>query len=157
MGPSNDKSAVWYEKGLPFKCTGCGKCCTGVSGCVWVNEEEVKSICEHLDVPFEDFCRDYLDIVDGRWSLKEIKITKDCYDCIFLNEKKCMIYSVRPVQCRTYPWWPMNLESEQRWQETAKECEGINPSAPVVPFEKIQESLQKLCEARNQDIKRGIP
>ena len=31
----------WYKEGLRFKCTECGKCCTGAPGYVWVNKEEV--------------------------------------------------------------------------------------------------------------------
>ena len=37
------------------------------------------------------------------------------YDCVFLKEdpergrKTCSIYPVRPLQCRTWPFWPENL------------------------------------------------
>jgi len=150
-----DEISPWYRGGLPFKCTGCGKCCTGASGYVWVNEEEIKKICQHLQVPFQEFCRDYLSLVEGQWTLREMKITEDRYDCIFLDGKRCMIYSIRPVQCQTFPWWPSNLQSEQRWQETANECEGIHSQAPMVPFEQIQESLKNLQQAR-KSFYRGI-
>ncbi len=37
--------------------------------------------------------------------------------CIFLDRSsnKCGIYDVRPVQCRTYPFWPSLLESPDDW------------------------------------------
>ena len=37
----------WYEDGLNFNCTGCGKCCK-VDGDVWLAPEEVDSIMSHL-------------------------------------------------------------------------------------------------------------
>ena len=40
-------SLPWYEDGLQFDCTGCGKCCK-VDGDVWLAPEEVSSIMLHL-------------------------------------------------------------------------------------------------------------
>lgn len=40
-------SLPWYEDGLNFNCTGCGKCCK-VDGDVWLAPEEVGSIMSHL-------------------------------------------------------------------------------------------------------------
>ena len=28
---------TWYHLGLRFQCTGCGDCCTGAPGYVWIN------------------------------------------------------------------------------------------------------------------------
>ena len=36
----------WYQDGLQFSCTGCGNCCTGPAGYVWVSEEEIVRIAE---------------------------------------------------------------------------------------------------------------
>jgi Fe-S-cluster containining protein len=128
----------WYKEGLPFECTGCGQCCTGSPGYIWVSEEEIQNIAEHLNLTVKEFSRLYLRWVKGRLSLLEMPKS---YDCIFLKDKKCQIYLVRPTQCRTYPWWPQNLTSEKEWQEAASFCEGIRKSAPVVPFETIEEQL----------------
>jgi len=37
--------------------------------------------------------------------------------CIFLNNdtNACQIYEARPVQCRTYPFWPQILQNPQLW------------------------------------------
>ena len=40
-------SIQWYDEGLNFNCTGCGKCCM-VDGDVWLAPEEVKQIMMHL-------------------------------------------------------------------------------------------------------------
>jgi hypothetical protein len=38
----------WYKDGLRFKCTGCGDCCTGAPGFVWVNNEEIAAIAAEI-------------------------------------------------------------------------------------------------------------
>lgn len=129
----------WYANGLNFKCTECGQCCTGAPGYTWVNEEEIVTIAQHLKLSIDEFSRKYLRIVDGRIALLE----RANYDCIFLKDKKCQIYSVRPKQCRTFPWWKQNLQSEEDWQNAAKICEGINPNAPLVQFNVIQKNLEE--------------
>ena len=40
--------------------------------------------------------------------------------CTFLNPiGQCSIYDVRPIQCRTYPFWPSILKNKQTWEEEA--------------------------------------
>jgi Fe-S-cluster containining protein len=129
-------STPWYSQGLRFECTGCGKCCTGSPGYIWVNQEEIDQMSEFLQLSVADFCRRYLRHVKGRYSLLEMPRS---YDCIFLKDRKCQIYAVRPTQCRTFPWWTKNLKSEQDWKEAARFCEGIQASAPVVPQETIEQ------------------
>jgi Fe-S-cluster containining protein len=40
--------------------------------------------------------------------------------------RKCAIYSVRPSQCRSWPFWPENLSSPEAWNKAARKCPGIN-------------------------------
>lgn len=128
----------WYKDGLRFNCTGCGQCCTGAPGYVWVSDDEIAAIAKHLKLSTDKFSRQYIRFVKGRYSLIEDFRT---FDCIFLKDKKCQIYQVRPKQCRTYPWWPDHLQSEEAWLEESKWCEGINCQAPVVPLTTIEEQL----------------
>lgn len=128
----------WYAEGLRFKCTECGQCCTGAPGYTWVSEDEIVAIAEHLGLSLDDFGKKYLRLVNGRYALLE---KPSSYDCIFLKDKKCEIYQLRPKQCRTFPWWASNLSSPEEWQEAAQYCEGISVDAPIVPFDVIQEQL----------------
>lgn len=133
------QDAPWYAKGLYFKCTECGQCCTGAPGYVWVTEEEIQRIASHLKLSTQEFSKRYVRRVNGQSALVEHSKT---YDCVFLKNKKCQIYPVRPTQCRTFPWWPHNLKSEKDWIEAASSCEGINyPGAPLVPYETIKQQL----------------
>ena len=93
----------WYQEGLRFQCTECGKCCTGAPGYVWVNEQEMEEMAAFLHISLKEFMMKYVRRVGHRYSLTESKKT---FDCVFLKEKKCQVYGARPVQCRTYPWWP---------------------------------------------------
>ncbi len=131
----------WYQHGLRFSCTECGKCCTGSPGYVWVNHDEIDAMADYLKIPVDKFKRTYLRQKNGRYSLVELGSRN--YDCIFLKDKTCSIYPVRPTQCRTYPWWQRNLNSKESWEEAAKTCEGINNDAPIVPLETIETELKK--------------
>jgi Fe-S-cluster containining protein len=129
----------WYQEGLRFSCTQCGKCCTGSPGFVWVNEEEISEMAQFLKISPEEFIARYTRLIGNRLSLLEHRKN---YDCVFLqNKKECRVYGARPKQCRTFPWWKDNLTSPQEWQETAKRCEGIHQDAPLISVEEIQKNL----------------
>ncbi|KAH9103139.1 hypothetical protein LEN26_014649 [Aphanomyces euteiches] len=109
---------------VAFRCTGCGKCCTGKGGKVRVNAREVAAIADYLAISTEDCRRKYVGPVefDGMDTLRQ---SADDSQCIFLDGKKCTIYPVRPTQCQTYPFWPQHLISKYDWSLVAKECEGV--------------------------------
>lgn len=129
-------SFPWYKNGLYFTCTGCGKCCTGSPGYVWITQEESLAIANYLGLPLEEFLKKYTRSIFGRLSLREDQIN---YDCVFLKDNKCQIYEVRPKQCRTFPWWKENLSSEKAWKNLRSYCEGVDHTeAPLVPFDTIE-------------------
>lgn len=45
--------------------------------------------------------------------------------CMFLTEKGCSIYPVRPIQCRSFPFWPENISNVDNWENLKKMCPGI--------------------------------
>ncbi len=110
----------WYRGGLHFECTQCGRCCTGAPGYVWVGEDEVRALASHLGLELDAFGRKYLRKVGRRYSLVE----KPNFDCVFYDHG-CTVYAARPAQCRTYPFWPENLQSESAWNEVGAECPGV--------------------------------
>ena len=132
-------SEPWYKDGLNFKCTGCGQCCTGAPGYVWVTEEEIAAIAKSLNMSIPQFKKTHTHQIDGRTSLVE---DPKNYDCVFLKERKCQIYNLRPKQCRTFPWWQENVENRAAWKETAARCEGVNhPDSVLVPLGEIKKNL----------------
>lgn len=129
----------WYHEGLQFECTGCGQCCTGAPGYVWLTEEEAIAMTEYLGISIEDFAEQYLKQVDDRLSLRDLLPN---YDCVFLKDNKCQVYPVRPKQCRTFPFWAQNLTSPEAWAEASLRCEGIRLGGPLKSLSLIESQLQ---------------
>ncbi|MCA9231392.1 MAG: YkgJ family cysteine cluster protein [Planctomycetales bacterium] len=122
MAETSNESSPWYQDGLRFKCTGCGDCCTGAPGYVWVNQEEIEAMAARLEVAVEQFEAQYVRYVGIRRSLIEYSNG----DCVFFDNRsrKCQVYEQRPRQCRTWPFWKSNLSSPETWQETCRVCPG---------------------------------
>jgi Fe-S-cluster containining protein len=124
----------WYRYGLKFACTGCGDCCTGAPGYVWVNVSEIEALASAVGIPVEEFQRRYVRQVGIRRSLIEFANG----DCVFFDNasRKCRVYDARPRQCRTWPFWASNLATPEAWEEIAERCPGCNRGRRV-PLGKI--------------------
>ena len=116
-------SEPWYKDGLRFKCTGCGDCCTGAPGFVWVNKEEIAALAAAVGLNVDEFEQRYVREIGVRKSLNELD---DSYDCVFLDAttRKCTVYNARPRQCRTWPFWDSNVKSPEAWAATCEACPG---------------------------------
>ena len=134
------QKAPWYVAGLAFQCQGCGCCCAGPGvGYVWATEDEIAAIAQYLNITPRQMHKRYVHRVRGRHSLREDKRTRDC---VFLSPdqgqgRRCAIYPVRPMQCRTWPFWPSNLRSPDVWAQAGIKCKGINRGR-LVPFDRIE-------------------
>ena len=100
---SAKKKTPWYVAGLHFECQWCGGCCSGpAEGYIWVTRPEMKLVADSLEISVGQLKSDYLKRVGLRMTIIEHDLTKDC---IFLRKvdgaRKCMIYTVRPAQCRS--------------------------------------------------------
>jgi uncharacterized protein len=130
----------WYISGLAFECIGCGRCCAEPEeGYVWLTDKEVAAIAEFLKITETEMRESYVRRVNERLSLREKKPSRDC---VFLEgddlgQRKCKIYSVRPLQCRTWPYWPQNLSRPESWAAAGQRCPGIN-RGKVVTFNEIE-------------------
>ncbi len=91
-------SDPWFHDGLKFTCTGCGDCCTGEPGYVWVNKAEIAALAGALGVDVAEFERRYVRKVGIRKSL----IEWGNGDCIFFHRRKPHLPGVR----RTAPSVP---------------------------------------------------
>ena len=134
----------WYAAGLHFECQQCGDCCSGPGeGYIWVTKPEIEFIADALDVTIGQLREKYLKRYGLRTSIIEHPVTKDC---IFLKkihgQKKCVIYDVRPNQCRTWPFWGSNLASADAWNKAAQKCPGINRGR-LISYEEIERTKKK--------------
>jgi len=132
----------WYEKGLRFTCTQCGNCCTGPPGAVWFTKTEGKAMAKQLEISVESFYLQYARKLGNKWSLTE-RVVQGKYDCVFLDRStekpSCSLYEGRPMQCRTWPFWPEILQSKASWERTKQQtpCPGMG-NGNLVPIESIR-------------------
>jgi uncharacterized protein len=139
----------WFEAGLRFKCTGCGECCTGTSGAVYLSASDVERLAEALKLPVDAFMSRYTQPSDGQIAL--IDNPSAPADCIFLSGKACSVYDARPTQCRAYPFWLINVLEPKDWAEAADFCEGIDhPDAPLVPASEVLQQCR--AEVENEPL-----
>ena len=126
----------WYADGLQFACTGCGDCCGGGPGYVWVNQAENDAIAGRMEMTPEAFEKKYVKQIGVRRSLKE----KRNYDCVLLDSetRKCTVYEQRPRQCRTWPFWDSTIRTPETWQATCEVCPGSG-KGKLYSIETIQE------------------
>ena len=67
--------------------------------------------------------------------------------CTFLKDHTCQIHEVKPVQCRTWPFWEELLKSEQIYRrEVMSFCPGSN-QGKLVSGDEIARQLQESKDA----------
>lgn len=145
----HDPRDAWYHDGLAFECTQCGACCTGSPGIVRFTPDEAQAIARRLRLTLEQFLErcTHESGLPGERSLNEVE-TEFGLDCVFLDRTTvpgkavCGIYEVRPLQCRTFPWWPEHLSSARAWQRLGRTCEGVGRGGMVSASE-IRISAQR--------------
>lgn len=132
--------SLWFEGGVKFSCIGCGRCCRGEPGAIWFTQSEAQHICALLGISEEEFRAEFTKKLWGHDSIIERKNG----DCFFYDpdSAKCVIYDVRPAQCRLFPFWISVMESQNSWNEAAKSCPGMNDGE----LHGIDEILSKLSE-----------
>lgn len=111
------------REGLRFECTRCGECCTsrGEYGYVYLSDGDVVAIARHLGLLPHQFRRRYTFVDEYGWTQLVIQDR-----CIFLEEDgSCRVYPVRPVQCRTFPFWSDLVEAGAWTDEAHALCEGV--------------------------------
>ncbi len=127
--------SYFFDDGIRFECRMCGTCCTGEPGVIYVDEEEISRIAEFIDVDRETFLERCLYLMKEHYSIRETNDGR----CIFF-ENGCAIYPVRPLQCRTFPFWFQNMRSLDAWDDVCLRCPGIG-SGPLHSKEEILESI----------------
>jgi Fe-S-cluster containining protein len=138
------KSTAWYSAGLHFECVQCGNCCSGPDeGYIWVTRPEIELVADFLKIPPGRLRREYLKRVGLRTTIIEQAGTNDCIFLRYIQgQKRCLIYPVRPSQCRAWPFWPGNLTHPGAWNKAAQKCSGINRGR-LYTMEEIEEIKQR--------------
>jgi Fe-S-cluster containining protein len=146
---AKQKKPFFEHNPLRFECTRCGACCTGgADEHVFLAEAEARAIGRHLGLSWRAFVRRYLSrTADGE---RVARMTGEGR-CVFLRaDGGCGVYPVRPLQCRTYPFWPELVASGSAWRREARRCEGIERGARV-PLGVIRAALAAEAEAAGEE------
>ncbi len=113
----------WFAEGLRFKCLGCGRCCRGEAGGIFLRREDERRVAAFLGLSVDELRRRF---ETQRWRFPSLK-ERIGGACVMLDEgARCKIYVVRPVHCRTWPFWPQLLESPEAWKTAARRCPGMD-------------------------------
>ena len=118
----------WIRRGLRFECQpDCGLCCTQATreGSVFLEAEDIERLARHLKLTPRTFVREFTVNESGEL---ELSMSGDG-SCRFLDGVRCSVHAARPLQCRSYPFLPLDgftpIESAHTWRYEKKFCPGI--------------------------------
>jgi uncharacterized protein len=146
-------SEWWEQPGagddLRFRCTQCGNCCSGPEGFVVVSDAEVGALASALGIGVGEFVFTYTRMTTRGRSLRDVE-GRHGRDCVFLDRRSapgralCRVYEARPTQCRTWPYWRSNLESEAAWRRARAVCPGIGRGVapPLVQVRVLRDAVE---------------
>jgi Fe-S-cluster containining protein len=107
---------------IRFTCQpGCTRCCD-TQGFVYITQNDFVRLARYLGLAEAEFEKRY--VIRYRHILRLRKPRNS--QCHFLTAGGCSVHAVKPVQCRTYPFWPELVEDRAAWQAEASRCPGIN-------------------------------
>ena len=119
----------WWSDGLRFECQpDCGRCCSKErDGEVFVEPSDIHTLARVLGLPVHDFHMEF--VARNQDDELVLRLAADG-DCVFLHEGACRVYSGRPLQCRTYPFLPLDgfspVETPWTWEREKEFCPGID-------------------------------
>ena len=107
---------------------------------MWVDDPEVARLAAWLGLDIATFERRYVRRIAERHSLRE----RANGDCVFFDAQShgCHVYGARPVQCRTWPFWPENLATPVAWDRAESGCPGMG-EGPLVGLAAIRGRLRR--------------
>lgn len=104
----------------------------GQYGYVYLTLNDRRRMAETLGLELRTFTRRYCEKTDGLFHLKNPD-----KDCAFLEGKGCGVYAGRPTQCRTWPFWPENMNARAWKKEVTAFCPGVG-KGPLVSAAEIR-------------------
>ncbi|WP_020589788.1 YkgJ family cysteine cluster protein [Desulfobacter curvatus] len=116
-----------------FDCTLCGQCCKGFGG-TYVDEEDIRKICNYIQADPDTFVEKYCDMSGSR---PVLTLGKDG-SCIFFDpQKQCTIHPVKPYMCRAWPFIKALIHHPENWDIMANSCPGMKKGAPPKDISRI--------------------
>lgn len=115
-----------------FSCHRCGHCCSGGSGHVWVQEEELPALAAARGMSTAAFVARFVRRVPrpptGELALS---LTEEGGRCALLEgANTCSVYAARPAHCREFPYWSDVLAGGEAFERARQSCPGIAVRVP---------------------------
>ena len=113
-----------YNEGIKFECQGSSNCCVSRDsyGFVYLSIKDIKKLANYTKLNIADFLKLYCDKTNG---FKQLKEKNKNGNCLFLTNAKCSVYSARPTQCKTWPFWSENMNAKKWNKDISKFCPGV--------------------------------
>lgn len=124
MGIDPSKKKIFRDS-VRFECRGCGDCCRvhGEYAYVCLTAADRKRLARHLGLSGRELIRTVCVRIDGHYYIGQSE-----RQCRFLEGNRCSIYPARPHQCRSWPFWPDNLNAEAWKKNVRSVCPGAGPA-----------------------------
>jgi len=130
---------------LRFECqSGCTKCCEQ-QGFVYLTESDLERLAAYLKMSPARFEKRYVYRTKNQRRLRVPRAVQ----CPFLKSDGCSVHPAKPLQCRTFPFWPELVPAsgdKREWLKTARWCPGIG-KGPLVNIETARGIAQTMRDA----------
>ena len=133
--------SVFYQNGLRFSCTRCSACCRHTPGYVFLSRNDLTALAVHFGISVDELRNVYCRQVSFGHVRRLSLLEKKNLDCIFWEDGGCSVYSSRPLQCRSFPFWASSISSREEWERCGKTCPGIDQGT-LHPRSVIEEWLR---------------
>jgi uncharacterized protein len=81
---------------------------------------------KHLDLDVRAFWLEF-EVRHDSSSTQPVLVAKDGLGCPLLSKEKiCRVHSVKPMQCRSFPFWPELLDTASAWEYARQDCPGMD-------------------------------
>lgn len=121
-----------------------GKCCTGdENSFVFLTQADRKRISFFTRLNVSEFAtlRSFDQTRFTNKPSRQWALTMQKGHCQFFKNGKCGIYEMRPTQCRTFPYWPENMQSEN-WEKLKEYCPGVGKGGGISRAHLLKEQLE---------------
>lgn len=126
-----------------FECqSGCVNCCAR-PGDVFLTAEDHSRIADYLSLGEAEFSDRYCAPEDEQGLRLSNPSQTSCH---FLEESGCRIHEVKPLQCRTFPFWPETVGTRKAWKGLSGYCPGVGVGQ-ILPIESVRAEAQRCADA----------
>jgi len=139
-----------------FRCTACGLCCEG-TGDVYFSRSELAKIARFIKKNKRNWKELKGRLIQGERNGLAVHSAGDA--CLFLENGKCSIYALRPLQCRTFPFWPSHFRSQKALKDLQRTCPGsASGVGPALNAEKVHRRIKRTHQTfQKEQDKKAVP